>query len=120
VKWLFALNDIQSQDFDTYNDPNTVAQNMQFELRKLHVNVDVIASKIKLGSGEHVCEILLGLCDATLKSRRVNLQAPQFPKGDDGGQMERDIGDDEEDSVEYEGAGIAEDDEGDEIGIAGE
>ncbi len=29
VKWLFSLNDIQTQDFDTYNDPNTVAQNMR-------------------------------------------------------------------------------------------
>lgn len=80
----------------------------------------MIASKIKTGSGEHVCEILLGLCDATLKTTRVHLNMPQFPRGDDGGKMEREIGDDDEDSVEYEGAAIAEDDEGDEIGVAGE
>jgi hypothetical protein len=90
----------------------------EFELRKLNVNVDVIASKIKQGSGEHVCEILLGLCDATLRHKRINLNLPQFPRGDDGGRMEREIGDDEEDSVEYEGAGVAEDDDGEEIGVA--
>ena len=44
------------------------------------MNVDVIASKIKKGSGEHVCEVLLGLIDATLKKRRVLFNSPVFPK----------------------------------------
>lgn len=88
-------------------------------MRKLNVNLDVIASKIKQGHGEHVCEILLGLCDATMASRRLVLKAPQFPRADEGGRLERDIGDDEEDSVEYEGGGFA-DDDGEEIGVVGE
>jgi Intra-flagellar transport protein 57 len=88
-------------------------------MRKLNVNMDVIASKIKQGWGEHVCEILLGLCDATLSNKRITLRQPQFPKADDGGRMERDIGDDDDDSVEYEGGGFA-DDDGEEIGVVGE
>ena len=119
MKWLFSLNDIQTQDFDTYNDPTTVSQNMQFELRKLNINVDVIATKIKQGYGEHICEILLGLIDATLKNKRVLLNAPQFPRGDDSSKLEKDIGGEDGDSVDDEG-NIVEDDEGDEIGIAGD
>lgn len=49
-------------------------------MRKLSVNVDVIASKIKKGSGEHVCEVLIGLIDATLKKKRIILNNPVFPK----------------------------------------
>lgn len=88
-------------------------------MRKLGVNLDVIASKIKQGSGEHVCEILLGLCDATLAKKRISLKQPQYPRGDDGKRMERDIGDEDDDSVDYEGAGV-EDEDGDEIGVVGE
>lgn len=119
MKWLLSLNDIQTQDFDTYNDPTTVAQNMQFEMRKLNVNVDVIASRIKQGYGEHICEILLGIIDATLKSKHVRLGAPQFPKNEDKSKLEKDIGGEDEESVDDDG-NVMEEDEGDEIGIATE
>lgn len=44
------------------------------------MNIDVIASRLKVGWGEHVCEVLLGLIDATLKNKRVSLSMPQFPR----------------------------------------
>ena len=74
VKWLFNLNNITDQDISSYDDPNTVGMNIQGELRKMNINLDVSGIKLKNGYGKHVCEVLLALINQTLKAKRVTLK----------------------------------------------
>jgi estrogen-related receptor beta like 1 len=80
----------------------------------------VIPNKIKTGFGEHVCEILIALLNTTLKNKRVNLLTPVFPRSDDNSKLEKEIGGEEDDSVDYDGGNPIEDDDGDEIAIVGD
>jgi len=127
VKWLFTLNELESQDIDTYDDPNTVAQNirrnnslkLEHQLTKLELNVEVRASSIKAGYGRSVCEILLALLNKSLKSQRIKLRLPEFPHREEGGVIEMDMGNEIEE-LEFIGGNVAADDEDEEIGIADE
>lgn len=47
---------------------------------KLGINMDIRGNTVKLGYGKHVCEILLALIKKSLKSQRVRLGFPEFPK----------------------------------------
>lgn len=107
---MFTLNDVDGQEFDSYEDPNTVAQNigknqfrsyfraiwahlkqlvyrehnyllsLEHELGKLGITQEVRGNKIKLGYGKDVCDILAALCNKALKNKRIRLGQPEFPQ----------------------------------------
>jgi intraflagellar transport protein 57 len=43
------------KDWNKYDDPQTISQNVLIELQKLGLEVDMPPSKIKAGHGEGVC-----------------------------------------------------------------
>lgn len=118
VKWLFIQNNIKDQDISSYDDPNTVGMNIQGELRKMNINLDVSGIKLKNGFGKHVCEVLGAIINHTLKTKKITLKQPIFPASgttDDNKEMAMD--DEEEDGIDMDDNLIINDDDDDEIGI---
>lgn len=80
-------------------------------LNKLDVIIDFPPSKLKVGSGEAVCQALHGLVKVALKAQKFKFRKPVIPEDDeeegddmdDGGQiadLANDVFDDEEDIAE--------------------
>jgi len=104
VKYLLALNDINSSEVTKYDDPMTVASNILVELKKLGIDCDFPPIKLKSGSGEQVCFVLLNLVNRALKNKKFTFKAPRFdkvdkaqeeePQVDEDGDRDNDIGED--------------------------
>ncbi|RXN34783.1 intraflagellar transport 57-like protein [Labeo rohita] len=77
--WLISLC---GRPFDTpqeYDDPNATVSNILSELRVLGGQVDFPPSKLKSGSGEHVCYVLDQLVEKALKSKGFAWNRPLYP-----------------------------------------
>ncbi|XP_043110426.1 intraflagellar transport protein 57 homolog [Puntigrus tetrazona] len=77
--WLISLC---GRPFDTpqeYDDPNATVSNILSELRALGGQVDFPPSKLKSGSGEHVCYVLDQLVEKALKSKGFSWNRPMYP-----------------------------------------
>ncbi|XP_067308622.1 intraflagellar transport protein 57 homolog isoform X2 [Pseudorasbora parva] len=77
--WLISLC---GRSFDTpqeYDDPNATVSNILSELRALGGQVDFPPSKLKSGSGEHVCYVLDQLVEKALKSKGFIWNRPLYP-----------------------------------------
>uniref|UniRef100_A0A672MZH6 Intraflagellar transport protein 57 homolog n=1 Tax=Sinocyclocheilus grahami TaxID=75366 RepID=A0A672MZH6_SINGR len=77
--WLISLC---GRPFDTpqeYDDPNATVSNILSELRALGGQVDFPPSKLKSGSGEHVCYVLDQLVEKALKSKGFTWNRPLYP-----------------------------------------
>ncbi|XP_077368026.1 intraflagellar transport protein 57 homolog isoform X2 [Festucalex cinctus] len=61
------------------DEPAAVVANILAELRALGVKVDFPPSKLKSGSGEHVCFVLNALAEHALKRRGFSFQRPKYP-----------------------------------------
>lgn len=77
VKWLLSLNDINAAELAKYADPNTVASNIQVELKKLGIECEFPPLKLKSGSGEYVCFVLIQLVNRALK-KKFRFKEPKF------------------------------------------
>uniref|UniRef100_A0A667ZJY1 Intraflagellar transport protein 57 homolog n=1 Tax=Myripristis murdjan TaxID=586833 RepID=A0A667ZJY1_9TELE len=62
-----------------YDEPNATVSNILAELRAFGVKVDFPPSKLKSGSGEHVCHVLDRLAEEALKRRNFSLRRPNYP-----------------------------------------
>ncbi|KAM8850451.1 intraflagellar transport protein 57 homolog isoform 1-T1 [Spinachia spinachia] len=62
-----------------YDEPNATVSNILAELRALGVTVDFPPSKLKAGSGEHVCFVLDRLADEALRRRGFSFRRPNYP-----------------------------------------
>ncbi|XP_037313864.2 intraflagellar transport protein 57 homolog [Pungitius pungitius] len=62
-----------------YDEPNATVSNILAELRALGVKVDFPPSKLKAGSGEHVCFVLDRLADEALRRRSFSFRRPNYP-----------------------------------------
>lgn len=106
VKWLLSLNDINAGELAKYNDPNTVTSNIQVELKKLGIECEFPPLKLKSGSGEYVCFVLLQLVNRALKSKKFRFKEPRFdtkekaedpeaeePEGEEGDDVINEVGD---------------------------
>lgn len=82
TKWLLALNDIQSGEITRYDDPMTVSSNILVELKKLNIECDFPPIKLKSGSGEQVCSVLIQLVNRALKNKKFTFKMPRFDKND--------------------------------------
>lgn len=80
VKWLLSLNDINAGELTKYNDPTTVASNIQVELKKLGIECEFPPLKLKSGSGEYVCFVLQQLLNRALKNKKFKFREPIIDK----------------------------------------
>ncbi|XP_040026768.2 intraflagellar transport protein 57 homolog [Gasterosteus aculeatus] len=62
-----------------YDEPNATVSNILAELRALGVKVDFPPSKLKAGSGEHVCFVLDQLAEKALTRRGFSFRRPNYP-----------------------------------------
>jgi len=69
VSWLLELNGQKVAGWNKYDDPTTASQNMILELKKLNIELDMPASKLKAGHGDGVCGLLLKLGMVSLNSK---------------------------------------------------
>jgi len=80
VSWLFELNGSNVGDYASYDDPISVASNIQFELKKMGIECDFPPLKLKTGAGEFVIVVLQKLVNKTLKQRQIKFKAPRIKK----------------------------------------
>ena len=69
VSWLLELNNQKVTGWNKYDDPTTASQNMLLELKKLNIELDMPASKLKAGHGDGVCALLIKLCTVSLTAK---------------------------------------------------
>eukprot|EP00066_Takifugu_rubripes_P009491 XP_003976491.1 PREDICTED: intraflagellar transport protein 57 homolog [Takifugu rubripes] len=62
-----------------YDEPTTTVSNILAELRAFGVKVDFPPSKLKSGSGEHVCFVLDRLAEEALKRTGFSFRRPKYP-----------------------------------------
>ncbi|XP_061696452.1 intraflagellar transport protein 57 homolog [Syngnathoides biaculeatus] len=61
------------------DEPGAAVADVLAELRALGVKVDFAPSKLKSGSGEHVCFVLNALAEHALKRRGFSFKRPKYP-----------------------------------------
>jgi estrogen-related receptor beta like 1 len=78
VEWLCeeATGDRGTFSVDKFDDPNTSVNKMMLSLRNLGFALDFPVSKLKLGHGEAICNVLDFLCDKVLSSRGFSYSTP--------------------------------------------
>uniref|UniRef100_A0A4W4FM56 Intraflagellar transport protein 57 homolog n=1 Tax=Electrophorus electricus TaxID=8005 RepID=A0A4W4FM56_ELEEL len=76
--WLITLCGRSFETPQEHEDPNATVSNILSQLRALGGVVDFPPSKLKSGSGEHVCYVLDRLAEEALKSREVDGARPEM------------------------------------------
>lgn len=69
VSWLLELNNQKVSGWNKYDDPTTASQNMVLELKKMGIELDMPASKLKAGHGDGVCALLIKLGTVSLAAK---------------------------------------------------
>lgn len=92
VSWLLEVNNQKVSGWNKYDDPTTASQNMVLELKKLGIELDMPASKLKTGHGDGVCTLLTKLCQVSLQNK-FRFKKPVIK--DDAGGRDMDDGDDD-------------------------
>jgi hypothetical protein len=55
VQWLIQLAGGKTSGWNQYDDPGTVTNNIVIDLKKLGIQPNFAATKLKAGSGDAVC-----------------------------------------------------------------
>jgi hypothetical protein len=97
VSWLLELNGQKVSGWNKYDDPTTASQNMVLELKKMGIELDMPASKLKSGNGEGVCSLITRLCQVSLQNK-FKFKKPVIK--DDGGKGDMDDDGDDNDDME--------------------
>ncbi|XP_035525993.1 intraflagellar transport protein 57 homolog [Morone saxatilis] len=77
--WLINAAGRPFTEPQEYDEPNATVSNVLAELRAFGVKVDFPPSKLKSGSGEHVCFVLDRLAEEALKRRGFSFRRPNYP-----------------------------------------
>ncbi|XP_068196090.1 intraflagellar transport protein 57 homolog [Antennarius striatus] len=77
--WLISAAGRTFTEPQEYDEPNATVSNVLAELRASGVKVDFPPSRLKSGSGEHVCFVLDQLAEAALRRRRFSFRRPAYP-----------------------------------------
>ncbi|KAI5624246.1 intraflagellar transport protein 57-like [Silurus asotus] len=77
--WLITLCGRFFETPQEYDDPNAIVSNILTHLRALGGTVDFPPSKLKSGSGEHVCFVLDRLAEEALNCRQFVWKRPLYP-----------------------------------------
>ena len=68
---------VKSLDFEDYEDPNAIVQNLMLSLRSLNYNMDFPIAKLKQPFGDIVCSVLDFLSRKALESSGFEFQKPK-------------------------------------------
>ncbi|XP_058274321.1 intraflagellar transport protein 57 homolog isoform X1 [Hemibagrus wyckioides] len=77
--WLITLCGRSFETPQEYDDPNAIVSNILTHLRALGGPVEFPPSKLKSGSGEHVCYVLDRLAEEALNRRQFAWKRPLYP-----------------------------------------
>ncbi|XP_072219526.1 intraflagellar transport protein 57 homolog isoform X1 [Leuresthes tenuis] len=77
--WLINVAGRPFTEPQEYDEPNATVSNILEELRAFGGKVDFPPSKLKSGSGEHVCFVLDRLAEEALKRRGFTFRRPNYP-----------------------------------------
>ncbi|KAJ8337304.1 hypothetical protein SKAU_G00385240 [Synaphobranchus kaupii] len=79
ASWLINEAGRPFEQPQEYDDPNATVANILVELRAFGGQVDFPPSKLKAGSGEHVCYVLDRLAEEALKKKCFTWKKPCYP-----------------------------------------
>ncbi|KAG5842121.1 intraflagellar transport protein 57 homolog [Anguilla rostrata] len=79
ASWLINEAGRPFEQPQEYDDPNATVANILAELRAFGGKVDFPPSKLKAGSGEHVCYVLDRLAEEALKKKSFTWKKPCYP-----------------------------------------
>ncbi|XP_031666421.1 intraflagellar transport protein 57 homolog isoform X2 [Oncorhynchus kisutch] len=79
ASWLINAAGRPFEQPQEYDDPNATVSNILSQLRAFGGLVDFPPSKLKAGSGEHVCYVLDRLAEEALKERVFSWRRPNYP-----------------------------------------
>ncbi|XP_055723577.1 intraflagellar transport protein 57 homolog isoform X2 [Salvelinus fontinalis] len=79
ASWLINAAGRPFEQPQEYDDPNATVSNILSQLRAFGGLVDFPPSKLKAGSGEHVCYVLDRLAEEALKERVFSWKRPNYP-----------------------------------------
>ncbi|KAK6310294.1 intraflagellar transport protein 57 homolog [Coregonus clupeaformis] len=79
ASWLINAAGRPFEQPQEYDDPNATVSNILSQLRAFGGLVDFPPSKLKAGSGEHVCYVLDRLAEEALKKRGFSWRRPNYP-----------------------------------------
>ncbi|KAF6720245.1 Intraflagellar transport-like protein 57 [Oryzias melastigma] len=77
--WLINAAGRPFTEPQEHDEPNAIVSNILAELRAFGIKVDFPPSKLKTGSGEHVCLVLDRLADEALKRRNISFKRANYP-----------------------------------------
>ncbi|XP_075878337.1 intraflagellar transport protein 57 homolog isoform X2 [Nelusetta ayraudi] len=77
--WLINTAGRPFTEPQEHDEPNATVSAILAELRALGVKVDFPPSKLKSGSGEHVCFVLDRLAEEALRRRGFSFRRPNYP-----------------------------------------
>uniref|UniRef100_A0A3B3RYK1 Intraflagellar transport protein 57 homolog n=1 Tax=Paramormyrops kingsleyae TaxID=1676925 RepID=A0A3B3RYK1_9TELE len=79
ASWLINQAGRPFEQPQEYDDPNATVSNILSELRAFGGQVDFPPSRLKAGSGEHVCYVLDRLAEEALKKKGFAWKKPKYP-----------------------------------------
>eukprot|EP00002_Diphylleia_rotans_P000998 TRINITY_DN10541_c0_g1_i1.p1 TRINITY_DN10541_c0_g1~~TRINITY_DN10541_c0_g1_i1.p1 ORF type:complete len:445 (+),score=93.56 TRINITY_DN10541_c0_g1_i1:163-1497(+) len=74
--WLMTLSQYPAQQPDNFSDPNEIAKEILSDLRQMGVPLEYPASRLCIGYGFAVCDVLDRLCDLVLSINQVQFYLP--------------------------------------------
>lgn len=76
--WILGELDPEFIEWNQFDDPSTISNNIIDCLRRMHFKADFPTTKLRHGSGDAVCSALEYLLDALLKKRGFQVQPPVY------------------------------------------
>ena len=78
--WLLKYIDHPFMEWDDFQDPNSISNNILQECKKLKFDKEFPSNKLRQGSGQEVCEILNFLTTLAIQKINYQIQQPIFHK----------------------------------------
>ena len=96
--WLFSLIGHPFLEWDDFQDPNSISNNILQECKKLKFPKEFASTKLRQGSGQEICEILDFVTNLAMKRMDYKMETPVFHKGMDGDELIEDVMSDDHDA----------------------
>ena len=78
--WLFQFISHPFMEWDDFQDPNSISNNILQECKKLKFSKEFPSTKLRQGSGIEVCQILDFLTSLAIKKVNYQIQKPIYHK----------------------------------------
>eukprot|EP01084_Bolivina_argentea_P187763 323363_1 len=97
--WLLKYIGHSFMEWDDFQDPNSISNNILQECKKLKFTKEFPSTKLRQGSGQEPCEILDFLTNIAIKKVNYQIQSPIFHKPNDEAQSLQNVDDDDDAGV---------------------